>query len=300
MTSRASLLSVSIGPLLLKGWTLTDSPCKNPGCGAPHVRPPNSTQLLCPACDSEIIANSPASGASTSPTEEHVSAATSLSTRSGTSTPLTEDSRSSSPDFHLPADTPEMIARRETTDRASAEIGRRLLQGWAMLGDECPNESCYGTPLMRPPPVSASAGKNPRKECVVCGRAYVSERDAPAVAASASAHVPARDDPVDPPVPAGPIEVAPALQQQQLPSTISTSTTRAAHSSQDNKPSLASLRSAADSLDAALQRTASHLASLSASTGPSLDVRAIGETADAMAKVAEALGKVRELQQQRS
>lgn len=51
--------------------------------------------------------------------------------------------------------------RREQTDRASVEIGRRLLQGWTMLGDECPNDDCYYAPLVRRP---KSAGEEEPKK----------------------------------------------------------------------------------------------------------------------------------------
>jgi len=44
-----------------------------------------------------------------------------------------------------------------------------------MLAEECPNESCFGVPLVRPP--KAGGGKDPRKECVICGTVYVSEND---------------------------------------------------------------------------------------------------------------------------
>ena len=50
-----------------------------------------------------------------------------------------------------------MRERREQSDRASSEIGKRLLQGWTMLGDECPSENCYGVPLVRPPRATAAA-----------------------------------------------------------------------------------------------------------------------------------------------
>ncbi len=59
------------------------------------------------------------------------------------------------------AETEETRRRREQTDRASAEIGRRLLQGWTMLGDECPSESCYYVPLVRPPRTGGE--QDPRK-----------------------------------------------------------------------------------------------------------------------------------------
>jgi hypothetical protein len=58
-------------------------------------------------------------------------------------------------------ESPEARRRRDQSDQASAEIGRRLLKGWAMLGDECPNDTCYGGPLVRPP--KKGGEKDPRK-----------------------------------------------------------------------------------------------------------------------------------------
>lgn len=58
--------------------------------------------------------------------------------------------------------------RRQQSDAASREIGTMLLQGWALLGDDCPNTNCLGIPLMRPP----AASKDLRKFCVVCRQYY--------------------------------------------------------------------------------------------------------------------------------
>ena len=58
-------------------------------------------------------------------------------------------------------DTEMILRRRQQSDRASTEIGNRLLKGWAMLADECPNIECYGVPLVRPP--KPGGGKDPRK-----------------------------------------------------------------------------------------------------------------------------------------
>ena len=87
-----------------------------------------------------------------------VSSASSVlqSRRSGASTPPTDISSSHPHDprdegFVLPPPTEAMLARRAQSDYASAEIGKKLLQGWAMLADECPNSTCYGVPLLRPP-----------------------------------------------------------------------------------------------------------------------------------------------------
>lgn len=112
------------------------------------------------------------------------------------STPPTEFSSTlSSPTFAPPVETAESIRRRQQSDTASAEIGKRLLKGWAMLAEECPNSRCFGVPLVRPP--KAGGGKDSKKvhhndtlwiarqlntttsqECVICHGVYVSERDA--------------------------------------------------------------------------------------------------------------------------
>lgn len=93
------------------------------------------------------------------------------------STPPTEISSGlSSPTFALPVETAESVRRRQQSDAASAEIGKRLLKvhnviffscaflknlkGWAMLADECPNSRCFGVPLVRPP---LAGGKDPKK-----------------------------------------------------------------------------------------------------------------------------------------
>ena len=81
---------------------------------------------------------------------------------SRTSTPPTDiPSDIESPPLHPILDTDTILRRREQSDRASTEIGSRLLKGWAMLADECPNSECYGVPLVRPP--KPGGGKNPRK-----------------------------------------------------------------------------------------------------------------------------------------
>lgn len=81
---------------------------------------------------------------------------------SRSSTPPTDISSAlSSPTFAPPIDTAETLRRRQQSDAASSEIGKRLLKGWAMLADECPNPRCYGVPLVRPP--LAGGGKDPRK-----------------------------------------------------------------------------------------------------------------------------------------
>jgi len=162
---------------MLRGWVLTDQPCNSPGCNVPLMRSPegrNPPVQFCANCDLDPttfkipLSVRPSTTSSCSETSEsHISRS---------STPPTEISSAlSSPVFAPPVETEETRRRREQSDTASAEIGKRLLKGWAMLGDECLNPRCYGVPLVRPPIVGGR--KDPREECVVCGTVYVTHLD---------------------------------------------------------------------------------------------------------------------------
>lgn len=85
--------------------------------------------------------------------------------RTSASTPATDISPPRSPDFVLPPPTPETLRRRAQSDRASSEIGARMLKGWAMLSDECINDDCWAIPLVRPPRARPGAQPDPRKVC---------------------------------------------------------------------------------------------------------------------------------------
>ena len=118
---------------------------------------------------SSLLDSDPSSSNDTTPADlrpssvSGSSASDHMNTTTRSSTPLTELSS----DLDLPAEnfqpipTEQARRRREQSDRASAEIGNRLLKGWALLMDECPNGSCHGIPLVRPP--SSGPRKDPRK-----------------------------------------------------------------------------------------------------------------------------------------
>jgi uncharacterized Zn finger protein (UPF0148 family) len=111
---------------------------------------------------------------------------------SGLSTPPTP-STPLPPEPAFPDIDPVAIqARRQQSDQASQEIGKLLLKGWMLLGDECPNANCHGIPLMkRPAPRPAPKDSNntsgesrqplpprdPRKFCVICQQNFVGERE---------------------------------------------------------------------------------------------------------------------------
>jgi len=189
-----------------------------------------------------------------------------------------------------------------------------MLKGWAMLADECPNSSCYGIPLVRPPKVGSE--KDPRKECVICGNVYVDERgpygesrlvvlqstttrdnsgtDAPTVSsqytALPSVSVPVSDkgkgkdtaQPAShwPPSPSNaPVQASAAYPMPLVATTTSTSSALAA---------------SAQSLELTLTSLSDRLKMLASS--PVVDPSLIGQTADAIAKVAQALAQVKQLQ----
>ncbi|QRV91084.1 Cytochrome C oxidase subunit VIIc [Ceratobasidium sp. AG-Ba] len=83
--------------------------------------------------------------------------------QSRVSTPATDVSPPRTPEFVLPPPTPETLRRRAQSDRASSEIGARMLKGWAMLSEECMNDDCWAIPLVRPPRARPGAQPDPRK-----------------------------------------------------------------------------------------------------------------------------------------
>ncbi|KAF5388299.1 hypothetical protein D9615_000340 [Tricholomella constricta] len=306
--ANAAQVSSRLGDYLLKGWVLTDRSCKTPRCGVPLMRSPNGRTpivLFCVNCDDTPGVTRPNPTINTSDSASSVASEFHVSR---SSTPPTEVSSAlSSPVFAPPADTEETRRRREQSDTASAEIGKRLLKGWAMLGDECPNPRCYGVPLVRP--TKAGGGKNPRKECVVCGGVYVTEVDW----AGRERLIPAGSDilqpnnnstatistPVQDPTPQELPHAFTAAQEPILvvPPVASTSAVYP-------KPERSLMRisdplQALEESSLALQSTLHVLsARLGALSGPSAvtDPSAIGLIADAIGKVTQALSQVRQLQ----
>lgn len=298
---------------MLKGWVLTDRSCKSPACSVPLMRSPNGrTPIIhfCANCDETPGAPRTKSTMNTS---DSASSVTSDSRFSRSSTPPTEVSSAlSSPVFAPPAEPEESRHRRQQSDTASAEIGKRLLKGWAMLGDECPNTRCYGVPLVRPP--KAGGEKDPRKECVICGRVYVTEIDwaggehlvleglnalQPNNSSTTTFSIPLErsQEPHEMPRVIVPTQQAASLAppaasisavcpQSENPLMLSS------HPNQALEESSLALQSSLHALSARLGALSGSLAA----TDPS----SIGLTADAISRVTQALSHVRRLQQSES
>ncbi|KAF7301340.1 hypothetical protein MIND_00699200 [Mycena indigotica] len=280
-----SSLDVSsvLGEYMLKGWVLTDRTCPSAGCSVPLMRSPSARSpvvFFCASCDGPPEGSSSSSSKTARPQPEP-SSASSSSHLSRSSTPPTEVSEAS--EFVLPPESEQSRRRREQSDLASSAIGERLLKGWAMLAEECPSPTCFGVPLVRPP--KAGGDKDHRKECVVCRTVYITEVDS----VGRDILVPER------PAPASIVEPPPAIasvlvQPPTVPSTPAYPLLTATSSA--SKPQ--SLKTALEQSAVALEDSLRVLNSrLMTSTTDSLS---IGNTADAISKVAHALAEVKKLQ----
>lgn len=294
---------------MLQGWVLTDNPCPASGCrGVPLLRSPKGQEPMvqhCVSCD-----RSPTDVSQTQSQASSIVSSESYASRP--STPPTEIfSNLSSPTFAPPAETEETRRRRQQSDNASTEIGKRLLKGWTMLGEECPNSRCYGIPLVRPP--TKNGVKDTRKECVACGIVYMNESDAEALqrltptsssAEHASAHltggpglsiIASTVAPISPePLQLPTLDPTPQIQlaignPNRLPD--------ARNSRLVPRHGVATPDTAAQALQLALGVLSEKLTL--ACTAPSLvDLSSVAATSDAINKVAQALGQVNRLRQQ--
>jgi len=319
--SRVLDVPPQLGQLMLQGWVLTDIVCAK--CRElPKMRSPNGRTPvveLCVNCDSgndssNVAPNRVANRRSVASLSSDPNSSLSL-TMSGRSTPPTEVSSTlSSPTFAIPVDTEEILRRRQQSDRASTEIGSRLLKGWAMLADECPSDTCFGVPLVRPPKLGG--GKDPRKECVICGTAYVDEKDVngwyrlarlsdvpgPSSESPAAVHISASDRSKGKGIVSSGIHTLPS-NPINLPKHVSniTSGTPASGSLQpeplvpSESSTNAALEASVNALEASLHALSRRLTSL---TGEQLvvDPASISQTADAITKVSAALIQVKQLQ----
>ncbi|KAF9452474.1 hypothetical protein P691DRAFT_756399 [Macrolepiota fuliginosa MF-IS2] len=297
----------ALGTYMLKGWVLTNRPCPNNGCKIPLLRSPAGQAPvvhLCVNCDGSsdaprqlrvpLLAEEPQVDTSTS------NSSTSHITRA--STPATEVSEAED-DLPPFVETEAMRRRREQTDRASAEIGRRLLQGWTMLGDECPRDACYYVPLVRPP--KAGSEQNPKKECVLCGSIYTTEKDWAGREQLVQVSAESSSGGAAPINQASPVQtsVKPPQQIARPDASWSISVVPSEQHSvgvasaplRVSSPIIDTLDSSAKALQLALQTLTSRLTSLSANSTLA-DPASIATTADAISKVTQALSQVKQLQ----
>ncbi|KAF8351535.1 hypothetical protein F5887DRAFT_937999, partial [Amanita rubescens] len=301
LMSKVINVSQKLGQYMLSGWVLTDVPCST--CRVPLMRSPQGrlpTTHFCANCDND----------------PDTSSSSNDSKYSDASTPPTEVSNPpDSPQFMPLQDTEDIRRRREQSDRASQEIGNRLLQGWAMLADECPGPTCYGVPLVRPP--KAGGEKVPRKECVICevdsmGRQHLTPLNVINQNLNSSrAETPSSNMQVVPTVPDAVTQTSHDVTSRFTASSLPRQDKGHCEFSGKLHPirqsdaflrkdrgteTLYALEESSESLQSALRTLSARLESLSRKDIP-VDPPAIGSTADAILKVTQALSQVRQLEQ---
>ncbi|CAE6461045.1 unnamed protein product [Rhizoctonia solani] len=227
------------------------------------------------------------------------------------STPATDISPPGSDDFVLPPPSEETLRRRAQSDRASTEIGNRMLKGWAMLAEECPNDSCWAIPLVRFPRARPGAEPDPRKECVICGTVYVNNENGQLVAQRAtpsrtttapqpqSNPVRATNVPTPQPIPRNVTPKASSLNTTIPPPSIvgpSTTADRTPVVQNIPKAPAASLfGSAEEALSGALEALSQRLVQVS--LGTDINTKQVRDTAETMETVMRALDTARKLRE---
>ncbi|RDX53102.1 hypothetical protein OH76DRAFT_1454011 [Lentinus brumalis] len=301
-------VSSNLGEYMLKGWVLTDRICTK--CSkVPLMRSPPSSAVqihFCVNCDPAPSTGASANAASAQssriaaapkpsvPQDVHsISSTSNSSAMSRSSTPPTEVSHApSSPPLVPLMDTAELMRRRHQSDTASTEIGKRMLKGWAMLADECPNVDCYGIPLVRPP--KRGCALDPRKECVICGIVYVDGTDAFGQ---------------DGLVPMHPSPPSAATHRAAIPDSVAPASTSSAfldkgkeraYPEPSAQPAALPISSTSSALEASARSLELSLVVLSErldayTSAPFIDPTAIGQTADVISKVSQALTQVKQL-----
>ncbi|KAG8748497.1 hypothetical protein FRC10_003630 [Ceratobasidium sp. 414] len=228
---------------------------------------------------------------------------------SRTSTPATDISLPHTPDFVLPPPSAETLRRRAQSDRASSEIGARMLKGWAMLSDECINEDCWAIPLVRPPRARPGAQPDPRKECVVCGTVYTTDENGELVAqptptargnaASSSGPQRPKGTPAEPSTKIAETTVqdvpreqsaSVAPQAQILVDALLSNSTSAFNTAPTGATAFLS---ATEALQGALDSLSQHLTQITVASN--MDVKQVKDTAEAMEAVMRSLNTAQQL-----
>jgi hypothetical protein len=132
---------------MLKGWTLTD--------------------LHCDTCHTTPLMREPAGSASAANRPRIQFCASCDGSPAGRSVPPTQP---------IPVQAQSQGESSKPTADPSQSISTLLLQGYCLLGDNCPNTSCRGIPLVGYPK-KKDGSKDGRKMCVSCGGRWVDGND---------------------------------------------------------------------------------------------------------------------------
>ncbi|KAK8854927.1 hypothetical protein IAR55_003666 [Kwoniella newhampshirensis] len=170
--SQLDQTSAILGEYMLKGWTLTDLHCSD--CrSTPLMREPAAIAQregreriqFCALCDGRPEGQTQSQTEASLPPAIHQSTPSS-STFTSTSLPSTAPR-----DSHLLS---QQAQHRKQSDDTVSSISNLLLKGYALLGENCPNPTCRGIPLVGYPR-RPDGSKDGRKMCVSCDGRWVAE-----------------------------------------------------------------------------------------------------------------------------
>lgn len=186
---------------MLKGWTLTDLACDR--CHTtPLMRQPAAEAQREGHAPIQFCASCDGGPTSTSTSDRRPSASASESSASVYETPEEFPPSSDSPPSPSPSapstirasppSTPRRAPLRRTPptsppsshaasargdpDAAADAISALLLRGYSLLSSTCPEPTCRGIPLVGFPR-RKDGTRDPRRECVSCGKRWVDEKD---------------------------------------------------------------------------------------------------------------------------
>ncbi|KAJ2121794.1 hypothetical protein IW147_003961 [Coemansia sp. RSA 720] len=159
MMSRLDAITQRMSKLMLKRWSMLAEVCSEDGCSVPLMRDPGTNATKCVWHDARELF----------PDECFDEEDVEQSKMSDNSELAKEDEKLDTLKTAVAEDELNELRRRkrEQSDMASECIGKRLLQGWAMIDRSCPNESCYNVPLVQ--------DREKVQECVVCNQKYMDE-----------------------------------------------------------------------------------------------------------------------------
>ncbi|OLL24217.1 hypothetical protein NEOLI_003654 [Neolecta irregularis DAH-3] len=154
--------STILSPLLLAGWTMLQESCTT--CYSPYMRPPNNEGPdRCAYCEAQ---NQNPPGVVDIPM---------LNDRARSENSMDDDEKDSPGEYcqvngmaagPQTASNTDHDFRRQQLIRASEALGEKMLLGYALLGDICPNTSCFAVPLLRLPQDRS------KRLCVLCDNTY--------------------------------------------------------------------------------------------------------------------------------
>ncbi|TPX70888.1 hypothetical protein SpCBS45565_g01515 [Spizellomyces sp. 'palustris'] len=160
--------SSRLGTYMLQGWVLTDEPCPVPGCNIPLVRSKDRARKLCVLCDDPRHPHPPPTAtAKPDSNEERTSVVNGITEEEEEELAniLAEDRTTQNNQVGETEDQAFARIRREQGNKASKLLGQKMLAGWTLLDENCPNNACYGVPLVR--------NRQKQNYCVICERSYV-------------------------------------------------------------------------------------------------------------------------------